>query len=116
MSYFPEFEERCRTEFGAPEGFTIIEAELVGSGRKPNEYTHCKVTGAVYEPVTRGKRKGEPNWRKAVEGTERVYYLSTSHSDRCGCGAVCQDIGGKRCRYEKSAVQLVGHLEQGCGK
>lgn len=92
MSYFPEFEERCRAEFGAPEGFTIVEAELVGTGRKPTEYTHCKVVGAVYEPITRGKRKGEPNWRKPVEGTKYVYYLSTSHSDRSAQGtSLCSD-------------------------
>lgn len=80
MSYFPEFEERCRAEFGASEDFTIIEAELVGSVRKPNEYTHCKVIGAVYAPVTRGKRKGQPNWRKPVEGTSRTYYLECKKS------------------------------------
>lgn len=82
MSYFTELEQRCIAEFGAPEGFAIVETELVGSGRKPNEFTHCKVIGAVYEPITRGKRKGEPNWRKPIDGTKYVYYLANSRSDR----------------------------------
>lgn len=34
------------------------------------------VTGAVCPPITRGKRKGKPNYRKADKTTQQIIYLS----------------------------------------
>lgn len=34
------------------------------------------VTGAVCPPITRGERKGKPNYRKADRATQQIIYLS----------------------------------------
>ena len=75
MGWFDELSVRCVAEFGAPDGFTVVEAALVGGDGTRENFTHCKVRGAVYEPVTRGKRRGEPNWRKPNPGTKREFFI-----------------------------------------
>lgn len=72
---FEELSNYCVKEFGAPNGFTISEAQLIGGDGKWPNFTHTKVNGAVYPLITRGKRVGEFNWKKPIEGTKREYYI-----------------------------------------
>ena len=37
-----------------------------------------KLDGAVYPPITRGERRGEPNWRKPVEWSKKTVYIAPS--------------------------------------
>lgn len=35
----------------------------------------CRIEGAAFEVLKSGKRKGQPNYRKAIPGTERTLFL-----------------------------------------
>lgn len=72
MNWFEKIEAECLRR-GAPDGWQVVRSELLGS--HPN-YTHHQFTGAVYPPITRGARKGRPNYRRPVNGTHRVFILS----------------------------------------
>lgn len=50
-----------------PAGWRVSAWE-VKNDRTPQEFIEVK--GAVYPPITRGKRKGLPNYRKPEPGTE----------------------------------------------
>ena len=58
---------------GAPEGWTVSVSEMLGS--YPN-YTHYQFTGAVYQPLLRGPRKGRPNYKRPIPGTERKFIMA----------------------------------------
>lgn len=60
----------AREKAGLPDGWRADIWEHVGPPEAP--YPFLRLTGAVYPPVTRGPRKGRPNWKKPEAGTERV--------------------------------------------
>jgi len=56
----------------AIEGWYPYEFERVENG--------ILVTGAVFEPITRGPRKGRPNFRKMDKSTKRTVVVTTGES------------------------------------
>ncbi len=63
---------------GAPEwGFYRIEC-LRDNDR---ELIAAKIVGAVAPPKTRGKYKGQPNWRKMDKTTRRTVYITPVQND-----------------------------------
>jgi len=40
------------------------------------------VTGAVFEPITRGARKGQPNFRKMNKSTKRTVVVTTGERQK----------------------------------
>lgn len=72
LSWWDKVANKC-IEKGAPEGWTVAVSSLLGT--HPN-YTHYEIKGAVYLPLTKGLRKGKPNFKKPVPGTEGSYIFS----------------------------------------
>jgi hypothetical protein len=68
-SWFQRMADLC-IEQGAPEGWEVSVSEMLGN--YPT-YSHYQFKGAVYPPILRGPRKGRPNYKKPVPGTERTY-------------------------------------------
>jgi hypothetical protein len=70
-------------ERGEPLDMDIIAAQKARTrGWYPYQYESVTggllVTGAVFEPVTRGKRKGLPNFRREVSGTRQRVVVAAS--------------------------------------
>lgn len=60
----------AREKAGMPDAWRSWRWEHVGPPEAP--YPFLRVTGAVVPLVSRGQRKGKPNWRKKDAATVRV--------------------------------------------
>jgi hypothetical protein len=64
---------------GVPEGWRWYSLNAVGESRTQGGVL---ITGAVCtETITRGLRKGEPNWKKRDRATERELFATFSQLD-----------------------------------
>lgn len=67
MSWFDKIDALCRSK-GAPENWHVSVSSLEDS-----EMNYYKFEGAVFEPYVIGPKKGTPNYKKPIEGTQRTY-------------------------------------------
>lgn len=86
MDYFEKLAAYCIEVKGAPVGFDVVEVGCVGGSETawPPDHTHVEVKGAIYPPITKGPRKGKPNYRNPVEGSKRTYYLERAEAAKVG--------------------------------
>jgi hypothetical protein len=66
------FDRACHDLHDLPEGW---QGNTYTRAMKGNVSVGVNVRGAVSPPYLRGPRKGEPNWPKRDEATERVVYV-----------------------------------------
>jgi len=72
-------EEHARDKYGLPPEWTAAQWECFpGTPGEPTLYV--QLIGAVYEPVTRGPRKGKPNWDKPI-GKKTTAILPVAEHD-----------------------------------
>jgi len=75
--HFDAMAEVLRESHDLPLGWKLVSMGWIG-GKKPEHWTHMEMKGAVYPLVTRGKRKGYPNYRKPDPATNRTIILSAA--------------------------------------
>ena len=68
-----DFNAVCREKFGLPEQWQWVS---LNCHEQPEDFIRIK--GGVYEQVKAGKRKGKPNFRKPLPGTEQVVFIRES--------------------------------------
>lgn len=75
--------EHARELLGMPPEWNAYQFEAIG--RTVNQETKLiRVKGAIAPPITKGKRKGMPNWRELDKATEReAYFTPAEHDDWC---------------------------------
>lgn len=75
-------EEHARELSGHGPNWSFYALEAI---RGPDrELIATKITGAVAPAITRGPRKGQPNWRKLDRSTREVLYVTpAAHSAWC---------------------------------
>lgn len=76
------FEVHAREKAGGSPEWRVCRWEALPHGRGNVKPLYFDMTGAQYEPMARGKRKGTPNYRKPVAGTERRIIISVEEHDR----------------------------------
>lgn len=73
-------EMQARELLGLP-AWEVRRWELLGSFDDPEGQLN-RLDGGVYPKVTKGKRMGEPNWRRPESGTEKTIYITPKkHSE-----------------------------------
>ena len=75
--------EHAREVVKMPPEWSGYEFEAIG--RTASQETKLmRVKGAIAPPLTKGKRKGQPNWSKADKTTEReAYFTPAEHDEWC---------------------------------
>lgn len=87
--------------------------------RHPQQATRAEITGAVAPLITRGKSKGQRNWRKMDRSTKRVIYIDFAEyreweaewEKKTGKCAECEE-GREWCGWSESE----GHRYRTCLK
>lgn len=72
-------EIHAREKAGMPDTWRSWLWERVGPPEAP--YPFIRLTGAVVPLLTRGPRKGKPNWRRKDKATERVVTITPDEHD-----------------------------------
>lgn len=97
----PDFLEICaREKTGQGEEWKLYLYEVKDSpfGR------FFELTGAVAPPITRGKNKGQPNWKKLDKATEQTVQVTSAEKDarrekweqETGLCSSCLNTGAER--------------------
>lgn len=75
--------EHAKELLGMPPEWSGYEFEAIG--RTANQEAKLlRVKGAVAPPITKGARKGQPNWRKLVKATElEAFFTPSEHNEWC---------------------------------
>ena len=75
--------EHAKELLGMPPEWDGYEFEAIG--RTVNQETKLlRVKGAIAPPITKGERKGRPNWRKLDKSTEReAFFTPAEHDEWC---------------------------------
>ncbi len=75
-------EEHARELAGQGPGWGFYELLAIRDSKR--NFIATRVTGAVAPAITRGKRKGQPNWRKMDRSTREVLYITPdAHAAWC---------------------------------
>ena len=77
MSRTNLIELHAREKAGVPEW----QAYFFACMPPTRNHLYFEVRGGVYPPVASGPRKGKPNWKKPVAGTERTLYIPVAEHD-----------------------------------
>lgn len=68
-------EMQVRERLNLP-AWQVATWELLGDVNGPHTSQVNKMTGGVYPLVTKGKRMGEPAWRRPEPGTKQTLYIT----------------------------------------
>jgi hypothetical protein len=66
-------EQQARELAGMGDNWRAYHFEAIGN---PGAFVCDKITGAVVPLITRGNRKGRPNWKAKDKATIRVVYIT----------------------------------------
>ena len=112
--------EHARELLGMPPEWSGYEFEAIGHTADQREAKLIRVVGAIAPAKTRGKDKGQPNWRKLDPATEKTaYFTPAEHDDwtrqweqKTGKCSVCLGRGEKWAGWSAES----GHRYKPCDK
>src|SRR5689334_17120423 len=73
-------EMQARERAGMPEAWQMFKWECFP--KLSAQTIYVEITGAVAPLITRGKRKGQPNWRKFDRSTEKTIVITLTDADK----------------------------------